>query len=866
MIKKGRKKLIERLSDTGVSFSVPESEATSLSLRNKIKKCLWNALLVFLFSYGIIGVLISAFSFPCDMLKIAFFTALFSVYCSFLFFNRLFFAAGNILAVLYALTYVIRNYETVYSGFNAITNLILQGIDAAIDLSYVRKYDEILKDRTVTITCTALLISFITVYLYNIWISKRKKHFLPLLLCVIVFEASIYLEDRYSVFYLFISLLGIALSIATRLNDETPAKLEKASSGFQVRRGRMQLRKRTVEYKGNIVYGTVFVTAVLIIFYIMSAFVPKSYLNTNSPLKSKTDKIVSQIAVSGFSSLFSTPNERGSGLNNGDFNKSINIKYDYKTDLELTAVPYSNKTVYIPSYSASRFDSDKRKWSRTYNPILYSAEFSVTEILHDCIYTADDDKSDGENSNKTKKDVGNCGEGRAILKNIGLDNSFSVSLYYYRHSSNLSSNVSISKNSSVIIPFYTMMYDYHNLPDISDYTFDRDNFFKADFGYYYNDISELETEIRKEYLGVPSVIEKKLKDICFKEKLEGETTAETVDNIIRFLSEGYEYTLSPEDTPEGEDVIIHFLNDSKEGYCMHFASAACLLLREMDIPAKYVEGYIVTPQDYKEAKAFSKDNIDDLDEMYFLDSDGDVQELTEGNLNRILSTWYEGYSERADKKPVTVSITDENAHAWVEVYFDGFGWVPIEFTVGYSSYNGADVNADGSSFSDTVGTVTENISGSILAMLINLLIFCLIAAAALKLILSYFLFFIKNDRRAVYQYRFLVFIVKRDLCRKYRDKSDEIRKAVISHSDLKKLLAKEYRTRSKAAMRSIEVYEEFSYSEFGCGVNIDTVTSCFKNLSYYIIRNFGILRRGFYMLCLYIPKRFIDGSQKKDNA
>ena len=45
--------------------------------------------------------------------------------------------------------------------------------------------------------------------------------------------------------------------------------------------------------------------------------------------------------------------------------------------------------------------------------------------------------------------------------------------------------------------------------------------------------------------------------------------------------------------PQGEDFVPWFLTESDRGYCVHFASAAALLLRCFDIPARYVTGYMV---------------------------------------------------------------------------------------------------------------------------------------------------------------------------------------------------------------------------------------------------------------------------------
>lgn len=113
-----------------------------------------------------------------------------------------------------------------------------------------------------------------------------------------------------------------------------------------------------------------------------------------------------------------------------------------------------------------------------------------------------------------------------------------------------------------------------------------------------------------------------------------------VREVIRYLIEDgrFQYTLTPDTSSVDAslDGVENFLLNTKQGYCVQFASAAALLLREYGIPTRYVEGYIacdLTPSD-----------------------DG--------------STWG-GY------------VHDYQAHAWVEVYFDGIGWIPYEATPAY---------------------------------------------------------------------------------------------------------------------------------------------------------------------------------------
>ena len=102
------------------------------------------------------------------------------------------------------------------------------------------------------------------------------------------------------------------------------------------------------------------------------------------------------------------------------------------------------------------------------------------------------------------------------------------------------------------------------------------------------------------------------------------------DVVAAYLNETAEYNPDTPVTPEGEDFVSYFLTESHEGYCMHFASAATLMLRYLGVPARYVAGYVAD-----------------------VPSSGKVD------------------------------VPDSAAHAWVEIYLDGYGWEPIEVTPAY---------------------------------------------------------------------------------------------------------------------------------------------------------------------------------------
>ncbi len=110
-----------------------------------------------------------------------------------------------------------------------------------------------------------------------------------------------------------------------------------------------------------------------------------------------------------------------------------------------------------------------------------------------------------------------------------------------------------------------------------------------------------------------------------------------ITQIQDYLASGFGYTVSPGRTPSNRDFVLYFLQEKKQGYCVHFASAACLLLRTVGIPARYAEGYCFDYTVYEEASAYEGGNTE----------------------------WNKGYSGLDYDVPVTVELTDRNAHAWL---------------------------------------------------------------------------------------------------------------------------------------------------------------------------------------------------------
>ncbi len=108
--------------------------------------------------------------------------------------------------------------------------------------------------------------------------------------------------------------------------------------------------------------------------------------------------------------------------------------------------------------------------------------------------------------------------------------------------------------------------------------------------------------------------------------------------VADYLADGRKYSTNPKST--GLSVTEELLFGSKEGYCVQFATVGTLIMRKLGFYTRYAEGYIA---------------------QGFKGSRGDYV--------------YES------------KITDRDGHAWCEVWIDGFGWMPLEFTPGFSESN-----------------------------------------------------------------------------------------------------------------------------------------------------------------------------------
>ena len=119
-----------------------------------------------------------------------------------------------------------------------------------------------------------------------------------------------------------------------------------------------------------------------------------------------------------------------------------------------------------------------------------------------------------------------------------------------------------------------------------------------------------------------------VKELAREVTRESRTPYEMVQAIKRYLRQNYRYSLDA-GTSTSESPVEEFLFRRKTGYCEHYATAMVVMLRTIGIPSRLVTGFLP-------------------------------------------GEWYDFGNY--------YSVRQQDAHAWVEVYFSRSGWVTFDPT------------------------------------------------------------------------------------------------------------------------------------------------------------------------------------------
>ena len=146
-------------------------------------------------------------------------------------------------------------------------------------------------------------------------------------------------------------------------------------------------------------------------------------------------------------------------------------------------------------------------------------------------------------------------------------------------------------------------------------------------------LAQYAQQVREHFMEVPEIVPQRVHDLTHEIVYGLETDFDRVMAIRDYLLTTFPYTLDTVHVPRGVCFVDHFLFEGQQGYCTYFASAMAVMARIAGVPSRYVEGFVLPPSRYGVA---------------------------------------------------TVAVTNRMAHAWVEVYLEGFGWLIVEATPSYA--------------------------------------------------------------------------------------------------------------------------------------------------------------------------------------
>lgn len=149
------------------------------------------------------------------------------------------------------------------------------------------------------------------------------------------------------------------------------------------------------------------------------------------------------------------------------------------------------------------------------------------------------------------------------------------------------------------------------------------------------------------YLHLPDRFPERVADLA-RSLTEGETNNyDKAKKIEQYLRTQFTYTNVPDLSKRtSSDFVEGFLFEIKEGYCDYFSTSMAVMLRSVGVPARWVKGYAPGARE------------------------GSDRPMMTGSFD--------------PDEGGRFSVTNADAHSWVEVYMGEYGWISFEPTPGFS--------------------------------------------------------------------------------------------------------------------------------------------------------------------------------------
>lgn len=355
--------------------------------------------------------------------------------------------------------------------------------------------------------------------------------------------------------------------------------------------------------------------------FIVIGFFPKDNYKKPEVLVS-----MNQYLIKNYSKLFqfgySNQIVASGGLSNGELGNVDAIEYNHEPLVTVTTIK-SEHSQYFPEFYGEIYDNNS--WS------VAPDDEDVTKAVMDMM-----------DVNPSMQNA------FTVYKYKKVFSKYVAKLVYHNNERNSTKHIYVNREKN-----YTFFKQLADQTEIYDESECDNNSIMTQQTY-----AEYEQENRRyiynRYLQVPTYVRGVVDSIFGNQSLQTVKQKQDYLKYVReYLSNEYQYSFEPGRVPANEDFVTNFLTKNKKGYCTYFATAAVMIYRSAGIPARYVEGFVLPSAVQPNEDAGTQTEL-----RY--DANGNVEEYN-----------YQTYN---------FSLDDSYAHAWVEVYMDGYGWVVQEVT------------------------------------------------------------------------------------------------------------------------------------------------------------------------------------------
>lgn len=657
-----RKKKIEtQVKATGIHMSEPPM----IDKNNKLFFILVNAMINFLVVIGTVGCFMKAFDMTCNIQLVWVLAFLIAVAMAFFYYHTVIKILGYIGSLVIFLYGIFQYRYLIKGGFGYICNNLMEFFERELDLPVERSYDVYGYGEKFAVTVCLVFIIFSVMLMFNMVISESKGMALVFLFTFPVVQLGMYFDTKMSIPYFILYMIGI-ISLAFFRNSRHYHMEYKKRKGY---RPRYRKNKVVFDYTNDGKHSLSFfvslallVTAAALVF---SVILPqKSYDNRDeySQLKANTMDFTKRLLLVGFWGMLSPNGGSAGGVGRSRMGQSRYVTLDYETDLLVTMpVERGEDTVYLKNFNGTFYEDAYWK--------TIAEQEDNTISIEDYGITADEAMElNGEMAVLYR---GQTEQGFLDGKNIKVVNVAANPNYAYipYNTDRLMSSwnkavhddelqAALQRNwylSLSYIPFcnLTSVDNFREeIRQVHQTIYDEANQYQIK-----KSIELLEKEqayseyVHQMYLDVPEENLSTIAAFCRKYGLTADSD-NLVEQVAGIFETDYEYTMMPGVTPSKKEFVNYFLEESKKGYCVYFATSATLIFRYLGIPARYAGGYVIQPGDFTSG-AITEESLEDW--IYNKEEN-----------------FYDGVYE--------YEVNDSQAHAWVEIYIDGFGWLPVETT------------------------------------------------------------------------------------------------------------------------------------------------------------------------------------------